>query len=169
MIRDLTGNQLMTGVMWSCFWICVMSRAALCWRSCRRWMSLSDKPKSNELQLSSLDVTKEWSCSVALSNHVDLVTTWLTQCADLLLHTEMRVKYYTQISYMDEFRCFETPSFCFAPLFHSIAVHCFAVTLFRSLFVSHRSFIVSKPIHGKYDETAKEYQTTGCNILYGFI
>ena len=29
-----------------------------------------------------------------LSNHVDLVT---TQCADLLLHTEMRVKYYIQI------------------------------------------------------------------------
>ena len=88
-----------------------MSRAALCWRSCRLWMSLSGKPKSNELQLSSLEVTKEWtSCSVALytwcqkfddlSNHVDLVTTWLTQWANLLLHTEMRVKYYTQIFYM---------------------------------------------------------------------
>ena len=109
MTRDLTGNQwrdLMTGVMWSCFWVCVISRATLCWRSCRRWMSLSGKPKSNELQLSSLEVAKEWtSCSAArgvknltiLFDHVDLVTTWLTQCADVLLHTEMRVKYYTQI------------------------------------------------------------------------
>ena len=135
MIRDLTGIQwrdLMTSVMWSCFLVCVMSRAALCWRSCRRWMSLSGKPKSSELQLSSLEVTKEWtSCSVAritivqswghkkmnklfcstwclkfddLSNQVDLVTTWLTQCAaDLLLHAEMTVKYYTQIFYIRAF------------------------------------------------------------------
>ena len=69
MIRDLTGNQwrdLMTGVMWSFFLVCVTCRAALFWRSCRRWMSLSDKPKSNGLQLSNLEVTKEWtSCSVA--------------------------------------------------------------------------------------------------------
>ena len=70
MIRHLTGNQwryLMTqiGVMWSCFLVCVMCRTALCWISCRRWMSLSGKLKSNELESSSL-VTKEWtSCSVA--------------------------------------------------------------------------------------------------------
>ena len=121
MIRDLTGNQwrdLMTGVMWSCFLVCVMSRAALCWRSCRQWMSLSGKPKSNELQLSSLEVTKEWtSCSVARGvRNLTIfpimwiwMTTWLTQCADLLLHTEMRVKYYTQIFYIGACRdCWKT-------------------------------------------------------------
>ena len=69
MIGDLTGNQwryFMTGVIWSCFLVCVMSRAGLCWGSCRRWMSFPGKPKSNEVQLSSLEVTKVWaSCSVA--------------------------------------------------------------------------------------------------------
>ena len=106
-------RDIMTGVMWACFLVCLMSRAALCWKSCRWWMSLSVKPKSNELQLSGGYKRKNklfcstWStcykttCSFYccqkfddFSNHVDFVSTWLTQCAELLLHTEMRVKYY---------------------------------------------------------------------------
>ena len=48
-----------------------------------------------------------------LPNHVDLVITWLTQCADLLLHTEMRVKYYTQIFYIRACRdCWITNLYC---------------------------------------------------------
>ena len=72
MICDLTGNQwkyMMTRVMWSCFLVCVMSRAALCWRSYRQWMIFPGKPKSKEL----LEVTKEWtSCAWLhlLKNHI---------------------------------------------------------------------------------------------------
>ena len=61
------------------------------------WVCLVNQ--KNELQLSSLEVTKELFCSTwcqecdYLPNHVDLVTTRPTQCADVLLHTDMRVKY----------------------------------------------------------------------------
>ena len=89
MIRGLTANQwrdLMTGVMWSCFLVCVMSRAALCWRCRRRWMSLSVKPKSNELQLSSLEVTKElttYSVARDVRNLTIFPTMWIWWPHDL--------------------------------------------------------------------------------------
>ena len=92
--EQVFGNQwrdLMTGVIGSCSFVCVMIGAALCWRSCRRWMSFFRKPKSKELQLSSLEDHKRVNklfCSTwcqkldDLSNYVDLA---------------MRVKYYSQI------------------------------------------------------------------------
>ena len=102
----------MTGVMWSCFLVRVMNRAALCWRSCRRWMSLS------KLQLSSMEVSKKWtSCSVAhdVRNLTIFPIMWiwydLIQCADLFLHTAMRVKYYTQIFTWGLIETVESPNF----------------------------------------------------------